>query len=324
MTENRPRILDALKRTIETERDGLDQLFDALGDEAVEVVLALGEMKGRLACAGVGKSGHVARKIAATLASTGTPAYFIHPAEASHGDLGMISKDDAVLALSKSGETKELSDIIAYCRRFGVKLIAMTTNAESTLARNSDLLLLVPNAKEACGETRAPTTSTTLMMAMGDALAVAMIEKEGFTADQFRQYHPGGSLGAALMRASDLMAKSDAIPLIASGSNMQAAVTEMSSKGFGCVGVVDAANKLLGIITDGDLRRHLSPQLPERSADEVMTASPVTVSPDILAADVLRTMTGGEKKLTQVFVCDAEGRPEGLIHMHALLKAGLS
>lgn len=324
MTDNRTRILDALKRTIEIEQQGLDKLKHSMSEAAIGVVELLARSEGRLACAGVGKSGHVARKIAATLASTGTPAYFIHPSEASHGDLGMISEHDVVLALSKSGETKELSDVIAYCRRFSVPLIAMTTNADSSLGKNADHLLLVPDAEEACGETRAPTTSTTLMMAYGDALAVALIEERGFTAANFRRYHPGGALGAALASAGDLMAKGDELPLVSQGTNMMDAVAEMSRKGFGCVGVTDPEGKLSGIITDGDLRRHLGLDLPGRTVDAIMTSDPMTVAPDILAADVLRTMTGGKRKLTQVFVCDAEGTPVGLIHMHMLLKAGLS
>lgn len=324
MSQSTNQILDALTRTIEIEQNGLSALKASLDHKAVDVVALISKLNGRLACAGVGKSGHVARKIAATLASTGTPAYFVHPAEASHGDLGMISEQDAVLALSKSGETKELSDIIAYCRRFSVPLIGMTTNSASTLARNSDHLLLVPDAEEACGETRAPTTSTTLMMAYGDALAVALIEQRGFTAAHFKRYHPGGALGAALTSAADLMAKGDALPLVTEGTDVMSAVKEMSARGFGCVGVTDSLGKLTGIITDGDLRRHLGSNLPDRTVEEIMTANPLSMAPDTLAADILRTMTGGTKKVTHVFVCDAAGAPQGLIHMHMLLKAGVS
>ena len=324
MNDASARILAAMKRTIEIERNGLAALEDAIGDTAVTVVEKISKIAGRLACVGVGKSGHVARKIAATLASTGTRAYYVHPAEASHGDLGMISTEDAVLALSKSGETKELSDIIAYCRRFSVPLIGMTTNPESTLAKNSDYLLLVPDAEEACGETRAPTTSTTLMMAYGDALAVALIEQRGFTAMDFKRFHPGGALGAALTSAKDLMVTGNDVPVVPAGQKMEVAVAEMSGKGYGCVGVTGAKGQLVGMITDGDLRRNIFSDLTNRTAEEVMTKAPITVAPDSLAADVLRTMTSGEKKLTQVFVCDADGTPVGLIHMHMLLKAGLS
>lgn len=324
MSDIEARTLEAMKRTIAVERDGMLALEEALDESAAKVVDLLSGLNGRLACAGVGKSGHVARKIAATLASTGTPAYFVHPAEASHGDLGMISDQDAVLALSKSGETKELSDVIAYCRRFSVPLIAMTTNPDSTLARNADHLLLVPNAEEACGETRAPTTSTTLMMAYGDAVAVALIERRGFTAKDFKQFHPGGALGAALISAAELMAKGSALPLAASGTLVSEAVAEMSDKGFGCVGITNEDGTLAGIITDGDLRRHLATDLTSKPVDDIMTKDPIVAGQLQLAADVLRTMTAGERKLTQVFVCDQNGVPVGLIHMHMLLKAGLS
>lgn len=324
MSEAADRILSALKRTIAVEIDGMTALEESLGDEAIRVVECLSRTKGRLACAGVGKSGHVARKIAATLASTGTQAYFVHPAEASHGDLGMISTDDAVLALSKSGETKELSDLIAYCRRFSVPLIGMTMEADSALGRASDYLLLVPNAAEACGETRAPTTSTTLMMALGDALAVALIEKRGFTAEDFKRFHPGGSLGAALTSAKELMHSGDEMPMVETGTSVPDAVAELSRKGFGCVGIVSSQGALIGIITDGDLRRHLSADLPSKSVDEIMTKSPVTIAADVLAADVLRQMTSGSKKLTQIFVSDADNKPVGFIHMHDLLKIGVS
>lgn len=324
MSDTPGRILSALKRTISVEREGLSLLEDSLGDIAVEAVSLIAGLKGRLACAGVGKSGHVARKIAATLASTGTQAYFVHPSEASHGDLGMISRDDAVLALSKSGETSELSDLIAYCRRFSVPLIGMTMFEDSALGRSCDKLLLVPNAKEACGETRAPTTSTTLMMALGDALAVALIEQRGFTAEDFKRYHPGGSLGAALTSADELMHTGPAMPLVRLGTSVPDAVQEMSSKQFGCVGIVDETEKMVGIITDGDLRRNLTSDLPHKMVDDIMTSSPTTVGKDWLAADVLRLMTSGPRKLTQVFVCDAENTPVGFIHMHDLLKIGVS
>jgi arabinose-5-phosphate isomerase len=318
------RALNAMRRTIEIEREGLARLADALGEEAAAAALLIAGLKGRLVCAGVGKSGHVARKIAATLASTGTPAYYVHPSEASHGDMGMITREDAVLALSKSGETRELSDMIAYCRRFGVPLIAMTAGAESTLAQASDRVLLLPEAVEACGETRAPTTSTTMMMAYGDALAVALIEARGFTATDFAVFHPGGALGAALAKVSDLMHAGEAMPLISESAPMGEALLEMSGKGFGCVGVTGADGSLTGMITDGDLRRNMGPDLMERPVSTVMTRHPRTASPDLLAAEALRRMTAGNRKITQLFVADADGRPVGLLHMHDLLRAGLS
>lgn len=323
MTAAGHQILNSLRQTIEVEASGLAELKAALGDDTIAVVQHLAKLEGRVICAGVGKSGHVARKIAATLASTGTPAMFVHPSEASHGDLGMITPKDAVLALSKSGETKELGDLIAYCRRFSVPLFGMTTNAESALGRNSTNVLLVPNAKEACGETRAPTTSTTLMMALGDALAVALIELRGFTAEDFKRYHPGGALGAALTQAEDIMHTGEAIPTVAPTSQMSVVVDEMTQKGFGCVGVIDG-DQLIGIITDGDLRRNLTADLPTKTASDIMTRGPKTVEAGTLAADIMRELTGGQRKLTQVFVVDDEHRPIGFIHMHDLLRIGVS
>lgn len=317
-------ILKAMRRTLSLEQDGLSQLSDALDDVSVEAVRVIAGLKGRLICAGVGKSGHVARKIAATLASTGTPASYVHPAEASHGDLGMITADDAVLALSNSGETKELGDMIAYCRRFGVPLIGMTAGADSTLAKGSDILLLCPKAPEACGETRAPTTSTTMMMAFGDALAVALIEARGFTATDFARYHPGGALGSALARVDELMHADDAMPLAPELASMGDALIVMSEKGFGCVGVTDGAGKLSGIVTDGDLRRKMGPDLIEQSVKSVMTPSPITTTPGALASDALRVMTASNRKITQLFVCDDAGKPVGLLHIHDLLRAGVS
>ena len=231
-------LLSAMRRTLKVEIDGLSALADSFGEEAAEIARLVAGLDGRLICAGVGKSGHVARKIAATLASTGTPAQFVHPSEASHGDLGMITTADAVLALSKSGETRELSDLIAYCRRFAVPLIAMTAGADSTLARGADRVFLMPQAAEACGETRAPTTSTTMMMAAGDALAVALIEARGFTANDFARFHPGGALGAALAAVSDLMHAGSELPLVDEGASMGDALIEMSEKGFGIAGAV--------------------------------------------------------------------------------------
>ena len=323
MPESDARILTALKRTIELEREGLSRLEDSLEEAAIKVVQTISGIEGRLACVGVGKSGHVARKIAATLASTGTPAYFVHPSEASHGDLGMISRQDAVLALSKSGETKELSDLIAYCRRFSVPLIGMTMQADSALGRSSDHLLLVPDAQEACGETRAPTTSTTLMMALGDALAVALIEERGFTAEDFRRFHPGGSLGAALTSAEEIMHTGEALPLVNEGVSVPDAVAELSRKGFGCVGVTNGHGTLTGIVTDGDLRRNLSSDLPGKRVDEIMTREPLTIERHVLAAEVLRHMTSGDRKITQLFVCE-DGKPVGFVHMHDLLRIGVS
>lgn len=313
-----------MQRTLDVEIAGLQALRDGFDEGAAQVVRVIAGLEGRLICAGVGKSGHVARKIAATLASTGTPAQFVHPSEASHGDLGMITSADAVLALSKSGETRELGDMIAYCRRFGVSLIAMTSGRESALARGADHLLLIPDAEEACGETRAPTTSTTMMMAAGDALAVALIEARGFTANDFARFHPGGALGAALAAVDDLMHRGAQMPLVREGASMGEALIEMSQKGFGCIGVTAQDGRLCGIVTDGDLRRRMAPDLLEKTAGEVMTRDPLTAHEGLLAAEALRRMTAGQKKILQLFVVDASGRPAGLLHIHDLLRAGVS
>lgn len=315
-------VLAVARRVIQLEQDGLQQLAAGLDDRFADSVSRLSTIKGRVVCAGVGKSGHVARKIAATLASTGTPAQFVHPTEASHGDLGMITPDDAVLALSKSGETRELGDLMAYCRRFGTPLIGMTSGEDSQLARASDHLLLVPDAPEACAETRAPTTSTTLMMALGDALAVALLEARGFTAHDFKTYHPGGALGAALATVRDLMHAGKDMPLVPIGARMSEALIEISAKGLGCTGIVTDDGKLAGMITDGDLRRHMGPDLLDQPVSEVMTRQPKTTSPDTLAADALREMTAGTVKITQLFAV-RDGQPEGLLHIHDLLRAGV-
>jgi len=293
----------------------------SLGDPFVKAVATILAARGRVICTGIGKSGHVARKIAATMASTGTQAYFVHATEASHGDLGMIAQDDVILALSKSGETKELADMIGYAKRYSIPLIGMTAKAESTLGRASDILLQVPDAAEACAETNAPTTSTTLMIALGDALAVALLESKGFKADHFKVFHPGGKLGAMLRTAADLMHKSAELPLVASGTPFIEAVKSMSGKGFGVLGVTSSDGELAGIVTDGDLRRYLTSGKTVAVIDDVMNRTPLTAAPDQLAADVLRTMN--ERKITQIFVVE-NGAPAGIIHMHDLLKSGLA
>jgi len=321
MSNNDP--VQSARRVIATERDGMVALEQSIGSDFAETIERLSRLEGRLICAGVGKSGHVARKIAATLASTGTPAYYVHPTEASHGDLGMIATSDAVLALSKSGETKELGDLIAYCRRFGVPLIAMTAQPDSTLGRAGDYRLFIPAAPEACGETRAPTTSTTLMMALGDALAVALLEARGFTASDFKTFHPGGALGAALASVGDIMHDGEAVPLIGAKARMSEVLIEMTTKSFGCAGIVDENGKLAGIITDGDLRRHMGADLVHQQAGDVMTANPRTGEAGMLAADALRLMTAGEPKIIQLFIVDGNRRPIGILHLHDLLRVGL-
>jgi len=307
------------RRVLSTEADALRTLADSLGEAFTRAVETMFNAKGRIVCTGMGKSGHVARKIAATLASTGAQAMFVHPAEASHGDLGMIGPDDVVLALSKSGEARELSDVIAYANRFSIPLIAMTAFEGSQLGRGGNIVLLLPDAPEATAEVNAPTTSTTLQIALGDALAVALLERRGFTASDFRVFHPGGKLGAMLRTVGDLMHGADELPLIGLAAPMPDALLVMSEKRFGAVGVVDDAGALAGLITDGDLRRHMDGLLTH-SAGEVMTQAPRTITPGALAAEALKIMN--DRRITVLFVVEA-GQPVGILHVHDLLRAGV-
>ena len=317
------------RRVLALEAEALAKLADGLAEEAgasafARAIELMGAATGRVIVSGMGKSGHVARKIAATLASTGTPAQFVHPAEASHGDLGMIARADAVLALSTSGETPELGDLIAYTRRFDIPLIAMVGKAPSALADAADVALVLPKVPEACPLGLAPTTSTTLMMALGDALAVALLERRGFSADDYRQLHPGGKLGARLLKVEDLMHKGPEMPLIGADARMSDAVLVMTEKRFGCVGVVEpptANGKLIGLVTDGDLRRHMSADLLEQKVHQVMTRGPWTIGPRLLAAEVLKEMN--DRKLYRAFVID-DGRPVGIVHILDLLRAGVA
>ncbi len=295
----------------------LDQRFAA----AVDLLLAA---SGRVVVSGMGKSGHVATKIAATLASTGTKALYVHPAEASHGDLGMIAEGDAVLALSNSGETAELADLIGYTRRFGIPLIAITAGANSTLALAADVALILPPAAEACPMGLAPTTSTTMQMALGDALAVALLTRRGFGPTDFRRFHPGGKLGARLRRTRDLMHSGAELPLAGPDTPMQAALLLMTEKRFGCLGVVDADGRLIGILTDGDLRRAMGPDLLSRQLGAVMNRTPRTIGPDALAAEALHRMNAASSPFTSLFVIDAAQLPLGILHIHDLLRAGLA
>jgi arabinose-5-phosphate isomerase len=308
-------------RVLETEIAGLRSLKASFGDAFATAVGAIGSLKGRLICAGVGKSGHVARKIAATLASTGTPAMFIHPTEASHGDMGMIGPDDGVLALSKSGEVSEMSDLIAYTKRFSIPLFAMTANANSVLGKAGNYLLLLPDAEEACGETRAPTTSTTMQIAYGDALAIALLEQRGFTAQDFRVYHPGGKLGAMLKSVGDLMHTDTDLPLVDAHTPMMDALLTMTAKRFGATGVVDGAGILIGIITDGDIRRRAGTDFGTLKASDVMTPSPMTIDSQALAGAALAALN--EKGRTVIFAVDAHQKPIGILHLHDLLRAGV-
>lgn len=307
------------RRVLEAEADALRTLAASLGGPFERAVEVLAEARGRIVCTGVGKSGHVGRKIAATLASTGAPALFVHATEASHGDLGVIAAGDVVLALSKSGETRELADVVAYSRRHGVPLIAITSGADSALARAADVALILPDAPEAAPEVDAPTTSTTLQMALGDALAVALLERRGFGARDFGAFHPGGQLGAALRTAGDLMHAGEELPLVGLDAPMRETLLTMTEKRFGCVGVVDGEGRLAGMITDGDLRRHMDGLL-DHTAGEVMTPDPRAVAPGTLAAEALKRMN--EARITVLFVVD-EGRPVGVLHVHDLLRAGV-
>jgi arabinose-5-phosphate isomerase len=317
--------IESALRTLDTEAGGIAALIAAirggLGAPLVAAVELIAKSKGRLIVTGMGKSGHVGRKIAATFASTGTPAYFVHPGEASHGDLGMITKDDVIMALSWSGETVELKDLIDYSRRFGTGLIAVTAEAESTLAKSADIVLLLPQAREACPHNLAPTTSSLMQLALGDALAVALLESRGFTALDFRGLHPGGRLGAKLKFIRDVMHAGAAVPLRALGTAMAEAVVEMTAKGFGCVGITGADGKLMGIITDGDLRRHMRPDLLAAKVDDVMTRQPKTVSGDQLVSEALELLNSS--KITAVIVVE-NGVPVGIVHLHDLLRAGVA
>jgi arabinose-5-phosphate isomerase len=319
-------LLDSAARTLDAEAEGIAALLAALRADLGPAFVAGAELlraaRGRVIVTGMGKSGHVGRKIAATLASTGTPAYFVHPGEASHGDLGVITADDVIMALSWSGETNELKDLIDYSRRFRIGLIAVTATAESTLGRSADVALVLPQAREACPHNLAPTTSSLMQLALGDALAIALLESRGFTPVDFRIYHPGGRLGAILKFVRDVMKGGDAVPLAPLGTPMRAAVNEMTAKGAGCIGVTGVDGRLVGIITDGDLRRHLRANMLDLSVDELMTRNPKTVRPDQLVSKALEHLNAS--RITVLFVADAAGRPVGIVHFHDLLTAGVA
>ncbi len=312
-------------RTLEAETSGLAALSVAitngLGQAFIAAVGRIRAARGRVIVSGMGKSGHIGNKIAATLSSTGTPAFFVHPAEASHGDLGMITSDDVIIAMSWSGETAELKNLIDYSRRFRIALIAITADEASTLGKAADIVLALPHAREACPHNLAPTTSSLMQLALGDALAIALLESRGFTALDFRELHPGGRLGAALTFVRDLMHTGPEMPLKLVGTRMSDAIVEMSAKSWGCVGITDAAGRLVGIITDGDLRRHMHPNLLDALVEDVMTRGPTTVRPDQLASEALELLNS--LKRTVLFVVEGE-HPAGLVHMHDLLRAGVA
>lgn len=318
-------LIQSACQVIDKEIKGLEVLKESFSDAFVQAVEKMMNVKGRIIISGMGKSGHIGQKIAATLASTGTPAFFVHPGEASHGDLGMLTKDDLLLAISNSGESKEMADIISYSRRFGIPMIAITSVMDSTMSKAADLTLLIPNKKtapEACPLGLAPTTSTTTTLALGDALAVALIEQKGFSAEEFRDRHPGGKLGNVLLRARDLMVKGDEMPLVPIEMRMSEALVIMTAKSWGCLGVTDDEGSLVGMITDGDLRRHMGHDLINKAAGDIMTKNPKTVIGDILCVEVLRLMN--EKMITNLFVVDGQMKPLGLLTMHLLLQMGVA
>ena len=309
-------------KTIDSEIDTINHLKDSV--KAENLTKALDFMQnstGRIIITGMGKSGHIARKIAASLASTGTPSFFVHPAEASHGDLGMITEDDVVIAISNSGESRELIDILNYCKRFGIKLIAITKNAESSLGKAGDVVLELPNNGEACPLGLAPTSSTTATLVLGDILTVGMIERKGFSKEDFNDRHPGGKLGSILKRVSDLMHTGQEMPILDENSNMQAVLLEMTSKRLGCVGFVNQVGELTGILTDGDLRRCLSSKILEEKAIDLMTHNPKTISPNAMTAEALKIMH--DKKITNLFVLEGK-KQVGVIHIHDLLNNGVA
>ncbi|HWK34565.1 MAG TPA: KpsF/GutQ family sugar-phosphate isomerase [Hyphomicrobium sp.] len=312
-------------RTLDLECEGLTRLREALtgdmGRPFGEALRLLRAARGRVVVTGIGKSGHVGQKIAATFASTGRPAFFVHPTEASHGDLGMITSDDVLLALSWSGETVELKPLITYSRRYNVPLIAITSRIESALGQHSDIVLALPRSKEACPHGLAPTTSTTMQLALGDCLAMALLEAKGFTPEEFKAFHPGGSLGASLKYVADVMHTGERLPLAPDTAQMGDALVIMTQKSLGCLGIVDAKGKLVGIVTDGDLRRHMGENLVRRRAVDIMTRAPKTVKPGMLASAALEMINAS--RITALFVVE-RGKPVGVVHVHDLLRAGIA
>ena len=322
---NHQEIIASAKRTIDMEKKGLELMAEKIDDTFALVAEKILHLNGRVIVTGMGKPGHIGKKIAASLASTGTPAFFVHPAEASHGDLGMITPNDLVLALSNSGESKELFDIINYCKRFGVALVAITSAPDSTLGRAANWILQIPDKKqapEACPFNMAPTTSMIETLSMGDALTVALMNMRGFTKELYHDRHPGGKLGNVLVKVQDIMAKEEALPLVSENALMSDALLEMTRKTLGCVGITDNENHLIGLITDGDLRRHMCPELAGKSVREIMHPHPLTIHANVLGAEAVNMMN--THRITNMFVVDEENHPVGLIHMHHLLRAGVA
>lgn len=315
--------LHVARQTIDREIEALKAMENGLDESLSQALDIMQKTKGRVIVTGMGKSGHIGSKIAATMASTGTPSFFLHPSEASHGDLGMITTDDTVLAISNSGESKELIDILTYCRRFSIPLIAITKNPESSLGKNSDLILRLPDNREACPLGLAPMSSTTATLVMGDILAAALMVRKGFTEQDFRLRHPGGKLGAILRHVSDIMHTGDEMPLIGEDAIMQDALITMSAKMLGCVGIIDKEGKLIGVITDGDLRRWMAPNLIEEKVSKVMTKNPRTCEADTLIAEAVNIMNNTGRGITNMFVLK-DGKPVGIVHIHDCLRAGVS
>ena len=309
------------RRVLSIEAEALKKLAGELGDIFCRVLDVIAGVNGRIVVTGMGKSGHIGQKIAATFSSTGTPAFFVHPAEASHGDLGMIAKGDVVIALSNSGETTELADVVAYAKRFEIPLICITSGINSTLANAAEIALILPICDEACPMGLAPTTSTTLMLALGDAMSVALLERKGFSSDEFHALHPGGKLGRRLIKVSEIMHSSDKMPLAGPDTLMSDALIEMSAKSFGCLGIIGPEGILEGIITDGDLRRHMDSELIHKRTGEVMTKEVATINPDLLASVALGTMN--VQGITNIFVTK-NNRPVGILHVHDCLRAGVA
>src|SRR6201996_1470797 len=323
-TDSATAAVQSALRTLEAEGSGIAAIEAALrsdlGETFARATDLIRQAKGRLIVTGLGKSGHIGRKIAATFASTGTPAFFVHAAEASHGDLGMITSDDVILALSWSGEQAEMKALITYAKRFRIPLVAMTAERDSTLAKAADVALTLPKAREACPHNLAPTTSSLMLLALGDALAIALLEGRGFTSVDFSVLHPGGKLGAMLKHIGDIMHTGAAVPLKPLGTSMSEALVEMTSKGFGCVGIVDGRGAIAGIVTDGDLRRHMRPDLMTALVDDVMTKNPKTIRGNLLASEALEILNAS--KITALIVTEAS-KPVGIVHLHDLLRAGV-
>ena len=320
------RVIETAVRTLETEKEGLAALHAALSDGLAEpfvrAIETIGSLDGRVIVTGVGKNSHIGAKIAATLASTGTPSFFVHPVEANHGDLGMITPNDVILALSWSGQTAELQGIIAFSRRFSIPLIAITAGEDSALARAADIILLIPREKEACPHGLAPTTSALMQLAIGDALALALLEARGFTATDFKTFHPGGKLGASLTHVSEIMHTGDEVPLVKLGTMVPEAAMVLSDKRFGCVGILDEGGKLAGIVTNGDIARHMSRPLHEARVEEIMTRAPKTVLPNTLAVTAMAMLN--DHNISALLVMDAGNQVAGIVHFHDLLRIGVA